>query len=46
MLLARGAAGDAQRARALLDEALAGYSELGMDAWATRAERLLRARGT
>ena len=38
MLLARGASGDSERARLLLDEALAGYRELGMDAWAARVE--------
>jgi hypothetical protein len=30
MLLARGARGDSERARALLDDALATYGELGM----------------
>ena len=40
MLLARGSAGDSQRARMLIDEALATYRELGMDAWAARAETL------
>jgi DNA-binding SARP family transcriptional activator len=39
-LLARGDAADAERARALLDEAVATYGELGMDTWATRAEAL------
>jgi tetratricopeptide (TPR) repeat protein len=38
MLLARGARGDPERARALLDDALAAYAELGMSAWAARAE--------
>ncbi len=42
MLLARGASGDSERARLLLDEALAGYRELGMDAWAARIEAPLR----
>ena len=42
MLLARGASGDSERARLLLDEALAGYRELGMDAWAARVEAPLR----
>jgi hypothetical protein len=37
MLLARRGAGDAERARELLDEARATYSRLGMDAWAARA---------
>ena len=40
MLLARGASGDSERALALLEDALATYSELGMDAWATRVEAL------
>ena len=40
MLLARGANGDSERALALLEDALATYSELGMDAWATRVEAL------
>ena len=38
MLLARG---DRARASALLTEAVATYRELGMDAWATRAESLV-----
>jgi hypothetical protein len=42
MLLARGGAGDAERAGALLDEALSTYRELGMDAWVGRAEALAR----
>jgi DNA-binding SARP family transcriptional activator len=40
MLLARGAADDPGRARALLDDARATYRELGMDVWAGRAEAL------
>jgi len=40
MLLARGAAGDSERALALLEDALATYRELGMDAWAARVEAL------
>jgi hypothetical protein len=36
-LLARDAPGDADRAQALLDEAVEGYRALGMDAWAARA---------
>ena len=40
MLLARRASGDADRARALLRDAVTGYRELGMDAWAARAEEL------
>jgi hypothetical protein len=40
MLLARGAAGDSERALALLKDALATYRELGMDAWAARVEAL------
>lgn len=40
MLLRRGAEGDAERAHALMDEALAGYRGLGMDSW---AERLIAA---
>ena len=40
MLLARGSAGDSERARALLDEALAAYRELGMNSWARRAQAL------
>ena len=38
MLLARGAAGDSERALAVLEDALATYRELGMDAWAARVE--------
>jgi DNA-binding SARP family transcriptional activator len=37
MLLRRGAAGDAERASALLDEAQDIYRELGMKSWAARA---------
>jgi tetratricopeptide (TPR) repeat protein len=40
MLLARGAAGDSERALAVLEDALATYRELGMDAWAARVEAL------
>jgi tetratricopeptide (TPR) repeat protein len=40
MLLARDVAGDSERARAVLDEALTTYRELGMDAWAARAGTL------
>ncbi len=40
MLLARGSAGDSERARALLDEALAAYRELGMNSWARRTQAL------
>jgi len=40
MLLARGEDGDSERVGALLDEALSTYRELGMDAWAARAEAL------
>jgi DNA-binding SARP family transcriptional activator/tetratricopeptide (TPR) repeat protein len=40
MLLARGAAGDAERARTLLEDVLATYRELGMDSWAARAQTL------
>jgi DNA-binding SARP family transcriptional activator len=40
MLHARAASGDSERARALLDEVLTTYRELGMDAWAARAETL------
>jgi tetratricopeptide (TPR) repeat protein len=36
MLLARGAAGDQERAQTLLDEAATTYADLGMDAWVTR----------
>jgi hypothetical protein len=37
MPLARAGSGDAERARALLGEAVATYRELGMDTWAERA---------
>jgi hypothetical protein len=37
VLLARGGAGDAERAPGLLEEAVAVYRELGMEGWATRA---------
>ncbi|MEA2457166.1 MAG: hypothetical protein QOC95_138, partial [Thermoleophilaceae bacterium] len=37
MLLSRGGPGDAEHARALLDEARATYRELGMTAWVARA---------
>ena len=37
LLLARNGAGDRAWARAHLDEAVAGYRALGMDAWAARA---------
>lgn len=40
MLLARGASGDAERAHALLDEAVATYRELRMETWASRATGL------
>jgi DNA-binding SARP family transcriptional activator len=40
MLLARDAAGDAERARELLAEALTTYRDLGMESWAARAEAL------
>jgi hypothetical protein len=40
MLLARGSAGDSERARALLDHVVAAYRELGMDSWARRAQAL------
>ena len=43
MLLARRARGDSERAGALLDDALATYGELGMRAWAVRAEALAEA---
>ena len=36
MLLTRGATGDSERARALLDEAQKAYRDLGMDSWAAR----------
>jgi hypothetical protein len=34
------ASGDEARARTVLDEAIAGYRELGMDSWAARAAAL------
>lgn len=37
MLLARRAPGDPEAARRLLDEAVAAYRDLGMEAWAARA---------
>jgi DNA-binding SARP family transcriptional activator len=40
MLVARGGAVDAARARTLLDDALRSYRELGMDTWADRAAAL------
>ncbi len=40
MLLARGGTGDAGRARALLDEALSAYRDLGMETWVARAAAL------
>jgi tetratricopeptide (TPR) repeat protein len=40
MLLARGEAGDGERARELLAEATATYRELGMESWAARAAAL------
>jgi eukaryotic-like serine/threonine-protein kinase len=40
MHLTRGAAGDPERAHALLDEAAATYRELGMGSWASRATAL------
>jgi tetratricopeptide (TPR) repeat protein len=43
MLVARDEAGDRGRARALIDDAAATYRELGMDTWATRAEKLAAA---
>jgi DNA-binding SARP family transcriptional activator len=45
MLLARGNAGDSQRAKTLLEDALKSYRELGMDTWADRAEPLSAAVG-
>jgi DNA-binding CsgD family transcriptional regulator len=41
MLLRRGVGHDRRRARALLDEALALYDELGMHPWAAKARELL-----
>ena len=40
MLLARGAAGDMERAMALIEDTLATYRELEMDRWAARVEAL------
>ena len=40
MLLARGATGDSERARALLEDVVATYRELGMDSWAARVKTL------
>ena len=40
MLVARGNAGDSQRAKVLLDEARKTYRELGMKTWADRGEAL------
>jgi DNA-binding SARP family transcriptional activator len=40
VLLTRDGPGDSARARGLLDEAVAGYRALGMDAWAARASGL------
>jgi tetratricopeptide (TPR) repeat protein len=37
MLLVRGAAGDGERANALLDKVRAAYRELGMESWVARA---------
>ena len=45
MLLERGGADDADRARGLLEDARTTYRELGMDVWARRAEALA-GRGT
>jgi DNA-binding SARP family transcriptional activator/tetratricopeptide (TPR) repeat protein len=42
MLLRRGGAGDAERARTLLDQALGTASELGLHAVARKAESLIR----
>jgi tetratricopeptide (TPR) repeat protein len=43
MLLARAETGDGDRARALIDDAVGTYRELGMDPWAARAETLAAA---
>ncbi|MGN6170481.1 MAG: BTAD domain-containing putative transcriptional regulator [Solirubrobacteraceae bacterium] len=43
MLLRRGAAGDNEQARALLQDTYDTYRELGMNLWAARADELLRA---
>jgi DNA-binding SARP family transcriptional activator len=40
MLRARAGPGDAERAGELLDAAIAGYRQLGMESWAERAARL------
>jgi tetratricopeptide (TPR) repeat protein len=40
MLLARRGAGDAEAAQQLLDEAVAAYRDLGMEAWAARGAAL------
>ena len=40
MLLTRRGAGDAERAQALLGEAIEAYGKLGMDSWAARAKAL------
>jgi hypothetical protein len=40
MLLARGSAGDSERARALLGDAVAAYRDLGMNSWGRRAQAL------
>jgi DNA-binding SARP family transcriptional activator len=42
MLIARAARGDAERARALLDQAAATYRDVGMDAYAATASALAR----
>jgi hypothetical protein len=43
MLLARKGASDGKRARALLEEALGAYRELGMETWTARAAALYEA---
>jgi DNA-binding SARP family transcriptional activator len=45
MLHARNGMGDRERARALREEALSAYRELGMETWAARAESLHHAVG-
>ena len=45
MLLARGEAGDAERAGTLLEDALTAYRDLGMDSWAARAQALAAGAG-
>jgi DNA-binding SARP family transcriptional activator len=45
MLIARGSAGDAERADAFLSDALTTYRELGMDTWAAQAETLAASTG-